>query len=397
MSTHPAILDGSPVFDQRINIVRPVLPQLHELQSEIEAILQSGMVTKGIHLKQLEAKMAEYLQVEHAIAVSSCTAGLILVLRGLGLKSGEVIVPSFTFMATVAACVWAGMRPVFADVDIGTTNLMPEAAERAITPETRAIMAVHNFGNPAAIDALEQIADKHGLKLIFDAAHGFGSLHNGRPIGAFGAAEVFSLSPTKLVIAGEGGIVATNNENLAQQIRLGREYGMTDYNSQFAGLSARLPEFSAVMAIHSLRLVEDAVQHRNQLAALYERQLSCLPGIQFQTVDSTNRCSYKDYSIVIHDEFGLTADELVIALNAENIDVRRYYNPPVHRQTAYRQYVKSDQRLPTTDMLAHRSVSLPIWSNMEHHICLRIADAIKSIHEYAIPIRKTLHRAKASA
>ena len=387
-------MNGVPVFERRIDIVRPVLPSLEDMVGQLQEILDSGIVTKGSYLRSLEEKMAAHLQVEHVVAVSSCTLGLILSMRGSGLR-GDVIVPSFTFMATVGACIWAGLNPVFADVDHGTTNLDPVEVEQSITPSTTAIVSVHNFGNPAAIEALQDIADRRGLKLIFDAAHGFGSLYQGRPVGGFGNAEVFSLSPTKLVIAGEGGIVATNDGDLAEKVRIGREYGMKNYNSLFSGINARLPEFNAVMGLHSLKQVEEAARRRNEIAGIYAKELGSLPGIDFQKIDPGNRCAYKDYSIVINQkEFGLTRDELALALAAEKIDVRKYYDPPVHKQTAYRAYMPSDRRFPVTDYLSNSSLSLPIWSNMKYDICLGIVDAIRRIQSHVDAVRKMLQESK---
>src|SRR5690349_20359109 len=190
MSDVPAILGGVPAFQNKGNIVRPVMPDYSEMSEGVQGILRSGMLTKGEHLKAFEKAVREHLGVKHAIGVSSCTSGLMLTYRGLGL-TGDVVVPSFTFMATVSALVWAGLRPIYADVDPGTTNLDPAAAEAAITPQTSAIVAVHNFGNPADIDALQRICDRHGLKLIFDAAHGFGACFQGKPVGPQGHASVY--------------------------------------------------------------------------------------------------------------------------------------------------------------------------------------------------------------
>ena len=265
MSDLPAILGGAPAFENKINIVRPVMPAYSEMSEGVQSILRSGMVTKGEHLKTFEKAVREHLGVKHAIGVSSCTSGLMLTYRGLGL-TGDVVVPSFTFMATVSALVWSGLRPVYADVNPGTTNLDPAAAEAAITPQTSAIVAVHNFGNPAEMDALWDVARRHGIKLIFDAAHGFGALYRGKPVGSQADAHVFSLSPTKLLITGEGGIVATNNDDLAEKIIMGREYGNSgNYDSAFAGLNARMPEFNALMGLHSLARLEDAAATRNQI------------------------------------------------------------------------------------------------------------------------------------
>jgi dTDP-4-amino-4,6-dideoxygalactose transaminase/acetyltransferase-like isoleucine patch superfamily enzyme len=381
-------------FDSKVNIVRPVLPDFADLAEGMRNILSSGMVTKGQYLRAFEEAVAAHLGVKHAIAVSSCTTGLMLTYHSLGLV-GDVVIPSFTFMATASALIWAGLCPVFADVDVDTTNLDPAAAEAAITPDTSAIIAVHNFGNPADIDALQTITDRHGLKLILDAAHGFGALYQGVPVGPQGDAQVFSLSPTKLLIAGEGGIVATNDDELAKKMCIGREYGNSgDYDSAFAGLNARMSEFHALLGLHSLRGLEDAARHRNRVASLYCRELGRLPGIGFQKVQPGNRSSYKDFSITVDpDAFGLTRDELTLSLAAENVDTRNYYDPPVHRQTAYRQFVSPTGTLSNTDWLAAHSFSLPIWSHMDEAIALGICQAIQRIHESAKEMTMTLDQA----
>lgn len=390
MSDVPAILGGVPAFQSKINIVRPVMPDFSEMADSVQSILRSGMVTKGSYLKQFEQAIREHLGVKHAVAVSSCTSGLMLTYRGLGL-TGDVVVPSFTFMATVSALVWSGLRPIYADVDAGTTNLDPAAAEAAITPQTSAIVAVHNFGNPAEIDALWDVAKRHNLKLIFDAAHGFGALYQGQPVGSQADAHVFSLSPTKLLITGEGGIVATNNDALAESIIMGREYGNSgNYDSAFAGLNARMPEFNALLGLRSLERLEDAARSRNQAVDMFQEMLGALPGVAFQEVRPGNRSSYKDLSITFDsDAFGLTRDELAQALAAENIDTRKYYEPPVHRQTAYQSFYDG-RPLPNTEWLAHTSLSFPMWSNMEPQVVMNICQAVQRIYQNRAAVRASL-------
>ncbi len=391
MNNRPALLGNDPVFANKLHIVRPDLPTFGELAADAESILTSGMVTKGKHLRAFEEAVAAHLGVRHAIAVSHCTSGLMLTYKCLGL-TGDVVVPSFTFMATVSALVWAGVTPVYADVDFATTNLSAEAAEAAITPNTTAIVAVHNFGNPADIDALQAVADSHDLKLIFDAAHGFGALYQGKPVGAQGNAQVYSLSPTKLLIAGEGGVVATEDDELAEKIRWGREYGNSgNYDSAFAGLNARMPELSALLGLHSLRKLEAAACRRNAVAELYHEQLGELPGLAFQAVRAGNRNSYKDFSITVDAQgFGLSRDELAIALAAENIDTRKYYDPPVHRQTAYAHFAINDKALDNTERLASCSLSLPIWSNMDDETALKICRALRRIHEFVGEVKQAV-------
>lgn len=390
-TTAPAVLGGKPAFESLVPIVRPALPKYEDLAADMAEIVGSGMVTRGRQLREFEEACAAHLQVKHAVAVSSCTSGLMLTYKCLGL-TGELITPSFTFLATVSAAVWAGLRPVFVDVDRHTHNIDPAAVEAAITPATSAIVAVHCFGNPANIAALEKIAKKHNLKLVFDAAHGFGTQYQGAPVGSQGDAQVYSLSPTKLVIAGEGGIVATNSDELAQKIRLGREYGMAPgYDSAFAGINARMSEFNACLGRRSLALINDHVAHRQALAKLFQTELGRLPGIGFQKVMSGDRNSYKDFSVTIDAEaFGLSRDQFAKALLAENIDSRKYYDPPVHRQTAYRGFAPAEGSLPVTDYLAGASLSLPLWSQMTEETALRICRAAEKIHACAADIRAAL-------
>lgn len=376
MTETPAILGGKPLFDQPVPIVRPTLPAFEALERELRQVLSSGMVTKGRYLAELETRLAERLQVAHVIGLSSCTSGLMLAFKCLGLR-GSVVCPSFTFMATVSAQVWCGLRPVFVDVDYGSTNLDAEAVEKALRPDTCAIVAVHNFGAPADVAALEEIASRRGLPLVFDAAHGIGSLYQGKPLASQGTAQVFSMSPTKLLIAGEGGILATDDAALAERVRLGREYGNDgSYDSAFAGMNARLPEFSAILALKSLEMLDASVAERNRVAARYRELLGELPGLEFQQVRPGDTSSYKDFSVaVVEQEFGLSRDELARALAAERVSTRKYYDPPVHRHTAYNTFYDG-QPLPNTELLAERSLSLPIWSG---EVAEQVAAGIRRI------------------
>ena len=397
MKDFPAILGGSPVFDAKLPIVRPMLPPYSELAEGFDRIISSGMVTKGPYLQEFEEAVAEHLGVRHAVAVSSCTTGLVLAYRALGL-TGDVIVPSFTFMATVSSLVVAGLRPVFADVDRETQNVDPASVRQMISPDTSAIVAVHNFGNPADIRALQEIADSHGLKLVFDAAHGFGTLYNGRPVGSSGAASVYSLSPTKLLIAGEGGIVATDDDKVAEMVRIGREYGNDgSYNSLFAGINARMPEFCALLGLHGLPGLEEAVANRAALADLYRRELGAIPGLGFQHVRPEDRSSHKDFSFTVAKEkSGLSRDQLAEALNRENIDVRRYYDPPAHRHLAYEAYA-GGCRLPETDWLSENVICIPIWSHMTRETALKVCEGVRRIFTHSEQVASSLTASEAAA
>lgn len=381
MKTTPAILGQTFLFKTKIPIAKPHLAIPAQLSAEITKVLASGVLTNGPHTAALEANVAKHLRAKHAIAVSSATAGLMLTFRALEL-CGDVVVPSFTFMATAGALVWCGLRPVFADIELHTANLDPAQAEATITKNTTAIVAVHNSGNPADIEQLVSLAKRHSVRLVFDAAHAFGSLYQGIPVGQQGDAQVFSLTPTKLVTGGEGGIVVTDDDQVAERVRVGRNYGNRgDYNSDFAGLSARLPELNALIADHSFHGLEEAAQHRNRIAMLYRERLGKLPGVDFQKVRAGDRSSFKDFSIAIDaNNFGLSRDQLAAALSAENIETRTYYDPPVHRQKAYQSYAPRDNRLPNTGLLSQTILNLPIWSDMPETIVDRVCQAVERAH-----------------
>jgi dTDP-4-amino-4,6-dideoxygalactose transaminase len=375
----PAALGGRPAFPEPIPLVRPSVPVGDGLPKRIREILGSGMLTNGANVRELEQKVAEYLHVEHCVAVSSCTAGLMLVLQALGV-SGEVIVPSFTFSATVHSVVWNGLRPDFADIDPESLTLSPEAVAKAIGPETSAIMAVHVYGTPCAVEELADIAHAHGLRLIFDAAHAFGSRRQSDPIGGFGDAEVFSLSPTKVLVAGEGGLITTNDSELADRCRIGRDYGNPgNYDCVFVGLNARMSEVHAATALASLTEIEEQVTRRNRLAGSYRSALEGLPGISFPKISEGDRSTHKDFTIRVDDRgFGLTADELGAALKAEGIDTRRYYTPLVHEMEAYASF-NGNHDLPASEEAARRVLTLPMWSAMTVGHTGRIGAAVRRI------------------
>jgi dTDP-4-amino-4,6-dideoxygalactose transaminase len=409
-----------PAAGIRVPFVRPALPSWESLGPDLAGIIASGRLTKGPFVERLEQAVAARLGVRHAIAVSSCTVGLMLVYRGLDLSSGrcrsrraqasgcgvahmeplarfgvvrsgdrieplgEVILPSFTFLAAPAAIVWNNLRPVFVDVDPATTNATAQAVAAAITPRTVAIAACHNFGNPCDVAGLSAIADEHGLPLVIDAAHGFGATQHGRPVGGGATAQVFSLSPTKLVVAGEGGIVATDCDCLAHFVRLGREYGNDgSYDALFPGVNGRLSELHAAVALQSLGQLDAVAGHRRRVAARYRDLLGQLPGIGFVEHAPGAVSSHKDFSITIDPiRFGMTRDSVRRALTSRGIETRTYYDPPCHRQTAYERFHDRTRILATTDALSARSVSLPIGAHVDEAVVEEVCDVIASAQNH---------------
>ena len=386
MSDQPAALGGTPAFDELLPIVRPTLPSWEGgLGRDVQRFYETGWLTKGDRLAELEKKMAAYLGVRRVVGVANCSIGLLMTYQVLGLRD-EVIVPSFTFMATVHPLALLGIEPVFVDIDRQTWNMDPVEVERAITPRTTAIVAVHIFGNPAAVTELEAIADRHGIPLIFDAAHGLGARYRGHRVGGLGRAEVFSMSPTKLLVAGEGGLVATNDDGLADAIAMAREYGNDgSYDSVMPGINGRLAEFNCVLALHGIDALDENAAHRRMLADEFRSRLSGVPGLAFQLIDPRDECSYKDLAVwVDEDAFGMSRDSLAQALRAENIDTRAYYAPPVHRHRTYAHLLRRyEEMLPVTDTVSGGALSLPIWSDMPIDTVATICEALVRVQRSA--------------
>jgi len=361
----PAIRGGRPLFPDGLPLAHPTVAHPEAVAEAAREILASGVLTNGPTVRRLEERAAGYLGVQHCVAVSSCTAGLMLVLRASAL-SGDVVVPSFTFAATAHAVAWNGLRPAFADISPDDLLLDPAAAARATGVRTSAILATHTYGTPCDVEGLAEVARRAGIRLFFDAAHAFGSRRGETMIGGFGDAEVFSLSPTKVLVAGEGGIIATNDDVLAERCRIGRDYGNPgDYDTRFVGLNARMSELHAATALASFEDLEERIGRRNELAERYRKALAELPGVCFPAVADGDRSTYKDFTVLVEaDEFGMDADRAAAALAAEGVQTRRYYAPPVHRQRAYKSLALGNGSLPVTDWAAARVLTLPLWTGM---------------------------------
>jgi dTDP-4-amino-4,6-dideoxygalactose transaminase len=383
-SQTPAFAGGIAVLDRPFRFIKPTIPPLDRVLGVYRKAYESGVLTNSDIVARFESAVAERLGVSHCIAISSCTSGLMLVLRALDLR-GEVILPSFTFFASGHAAVWNGLTPVFADIDGRSWNVDPASVEALITPRTCAIVGVHMYGNPCSVGRLCEIAARHRLKLVFDAAHAFGSRYGGSPIGQFGDAEVFSLSPTKLLVAGEGGIVATNDAILAHRIRAGRNYGdLGAYDPELMGLNARMTEFNAALGLAGLALVDLKISRHNEIARAYTEMFSSVPGLSFQHVRNGDTHTYKDYSVVVDPAaFGMNRDELVEALRAENIETKKYFYPPLHKQSLYRTYYDSSrQNLEQTNAVSGAILSLPVYESLADETLIRIGKAISRIANY---------------
>ena len=311
-------------------------------------------------MQEFEHRVADQLGVKHCVAMCNGTIALEIAIRALGL-TGEVIVPSWTFVATAHALYWQGITPVFADIDPVTHNLDPVAVRRMITPRTSGMIGVHLWGRAAPVDELQAIADEYGLKLMFDAAHAFGSTYQGQSIGQFGACEVFSFHATKSFNTMEGGAVTTNDDELAEAIRLMRNFGFKGYDNVIhPGTNGKMIEVCAAMGLANLDGFDAIVVENQGIHAAYQQMLAGIPGIKLLSYDSSERNSHHYVVLEVGSDCPVRRDDLVAALQAENILARRYFWPGCHRMQPYRDlFPHAGLVLPNTIAVAEKVVVLP--------------------------------------
>ena len=362
-----AIWGAPPAFKQRLHVGRPNIGNREHLLERIGDLLDRRWLTNdGPFLQEFEKRISERLGVKHCIAVCNATVGLEIAIKATGL-AGEVIVPSFTFIATAHALQWQQITPVFCDINPATHNLDPARVKDLITKRTTGIIGVHLWGRPCDVEALADIARRHKLKLLLDAAHAFACSHNGQMIGNFGNAELFSFHATKFLNTFEGGAVVTNDDELARKIRLLRNFGFAGYDIvNCLGTNGKMSEVSAAMGLTSLESLEKfvAANYRNYIE--YRQQLADVPGISLLTFDEDEKCNYQ-YVVLEIDEhaMGITRDQLDDILWAENILSRRYFYPGCHRMEPYRtRYPQASLWLPETERLANKVLCLPTGTAM---------------------------------
>lgn len=383
-----AVLGGRPAFEAPLHVGRPNVGDRARILERIGTTLDSGWLTNyGPNVQELERRIAGLTGVEHCVVTCNATLALEILVRAAAL-SGDVIVPSWTFVATAHALQWRGLTPVFVDVDEQTHNIDPARIEERITARTSAIIGVHLWGRPCDINALAAICQRHGLQLLFDAAHAFGASYRGRRIGGFGHAEVFSFHATKFFNTFEGGAITTNDGELAARIRLMANFGFSGIDEVASlGTNAKMNEIAAAMGLASLDNLESLIATNRQNHRRYAAQLAGIPGLSLLTYDSAERANYQ-YVVVDVDQAAahLTRDELVDVLWAENVHARRYFYPGVHRMEPYLHlYPDASQWLPVTERLAGRTLSLPTGTAIRDDdidkICSILATAVRNSRE----------------
>ena len=334
----PAIWGGNRIASENIRSCHPLLPKdilSSGLQNVFNDILKSGMLSNfAKYTKKLESQLCEILEVKHALTVANGTTGLEILLSTLP-KDSEVLVPSYTFPSAVHAISLSHLKPRFIDIERKTYNICLQDVKLKISNKTSAILAVNVFGNPCEIKELEEITKHYQVKLFFDSAAAIGSKYRRRPLGSFGHAEVFSLSGTKIVTAGEGGVITTNDDDLAQELDCKRNYGYNKVEKDclYIGFNGKLSELNAIIALWSLHDMERNIAIRQKIAAIYYDHLKSIPGIHFQRILDGCETNFCTFAIEIDPhKFGLDASVLQECLKEEGIVTLRYFCPPMHKR-----------------------------------------------------------------
>jgi dTDP-4-amino-4,6-dideoxygalactose transaminase len=373
-----AINGAPPAFDEPLHVGRPNIGDREIFLQRINKILDNQWLTNnGPMLQEFEQRIAAHLDVKHCVAMCNGTIALEIAIRALGLE-GEVIVPSWTFVATAHALYWQGITPVFADIDQVTHNLAPDAVLRMITPRTTGIIGVHLWGRAAPIDELQAIADEHGLKLMFDAAHAFDSTHKGQTIGRFGACEVFSFHATKSFNTFEGGAITTNDDALAETMRLMRNFGFSGYDNVIhPGTNGKMVEVCAAMGLTNLDSHGEVVVSNKHNHEAYTKALANIQGISVLPYDSAERNSHHYVVIEVAGNCAATRDQIVATLQAENVLARKYFWPGAHKMQPYRDlFPHAELMLPNTHSVAERVIILPTGLSLPEHAIQTISDII---------------------
>ena len=357
-----AVFGGSPAFSEKLHVGKPNIGNRERLVARINDLLDTKWLTNdGPYVRQLERKLAEFLDVKHCIAMCNATVALEITIRAAGL-SGEVIIPSFTFIATAHALQWQKITPVFCDIDPRDHMIDPGRVEELITPRTSGIIGVHLWGQACSTESLTEIANRHKLKLMFDAAHGFGCSCNGRMLGSFGAAEVFSFHATKFFNTFEGGAVTTNDDELAARIRLMKNFGFSGFdNVIYIGTNGKMSELSAAMGLTGLESLNDFVSINRRNYQQYQTELANVAGVRMLKFDERERSNYQ-YVVAEIDESvtRVSRDQLLKILWAEGVLARRYFYPGCHRMEPYRSFFPHARLLlPETEKLVKRVLVLP--------------------------------------
>jgi dTDP-4-amino-4,6-dideoxygalactose transaminase len=363
-----------------IYVTQPFLPPLEEFIPYLEKIWNSKVVTNnGKFHRELEEELCKYLGVRYVSLFSNGTLGLIVALQALGIK-GDVITTPYSFVATAHSMLWHGNKPIFVDIKADTCNLDPSKIEAAITPETTAIMPVHCYGNPCDVEAIKAIADRHNLKIIYDAAHAFGVQCHCGSILNHGDLSVLSFHATKVFNTLEGGAVISHDSETKEKIDRLKNFGFVDEITVSAsGMNAKMNELNAAFGLLHLKYIDEIINHRSNLDKFYRILLRDLDGIECLK-NTAFKSNYSYFPILVKSNYALTRDELYQKLKKYNIFARRYFYPLITEFPMYKIFSTSDgANLPVAKLVANQILCLPMFVDLKLKDIERIVKIIREV------------------
>ncbi len=374
-----AINGAPPMFAEPLHVGRPNVGNRTRFDALVDEMFERCWLSNdGPLVKRFEKELCDFLKVKHCVAMCNGTIALEIATRALDFR-GEVIVPSYTFVATAHALQWQEITPVFADIDPITQTLDPASVRRMLTPRTTGILGVHLWGRAAPVEELQGIADENGLKVMYDASHGFSCTHGGVPLGNFGECEVFSFHATKFFNTFEGGAVVTNNDALAEKMRLMRNFGFAGYDTViYPGTNGKMTEISAAMGLANLGDVDRFVVKNRDNYHDYCDLLRPATGIKVLAFDESEANNFQYVVLAVAPSFRVSRDDLVRILHAENVLARKYFWPGCHNMEPYRSYYpNAGLLLPNTASVASQVVVLPTGPAIGPAEIAAITDIIK--------------------
>jgi dTDP-4-amino-4,6-dideoxygalactose transaminase len=379
-----AIFSNRPAFDEPQCVGKPIVEPdlLDDFARLMGGVFDRGFFTNdGPLVRELEDMIARRHETRHCVLVCNATIAQMLVLKALDLL-GEIILPSFTFVATAHACLWQNATPVFCDVRADDLMIDPGEIERLVTPRTSAIIGVHLFGNVCDVDALAAACRKHGVTLVFDGGHAFDCSYGETPVGRFGAAEFISLHATKIFSTFEGGAILTEDGALAERLRFLRNFGFRGYDDVgFLGINGKMTEASAAMGLVSLPRIGARIETLRENHELYRRELRGVPGVSVLPAGIRGRSNYHYLVILVDDSFGVSRDALHRVLWEERVLSRRYFFPGCHRMDYFqRHFPSAGNELPVTDRVSRAVLCLPTNLARPKDDVPRIASIINTVH-----------------
>ena len=367
--------------DKPITVTSPLLPPLEEFIPYLQEIWDSKWITNGGQMHQrLEKELAEYLGVEYISLFTNGTLPLITALQALDIREGEVITTPYSFVATTHAIWWNGLKPVFVDVDPKSGNMDPGRIEAAITPNTRAILPVHVYGNPCDVDGIQEVADRYGLKVIYDAAHAFGVKLNGESILSHGDVSTLSFHATKTYTTIEGGALVCHSAEMKQKIDYLKNFGFEDETTVVGpGINSKMDEVRAAFGLANLKQVDAAIEHRHKVVNRYREALGKIEGISFFEDMRGVKHNYSYFPIFVDAEkYGMTRDELYNKLKENNILSRRYFYPLISEFKPYNSYPSASlENLPCARKMADEVVCLPLHAGLAEDDVEKILNLLK--------------------